>query len=490
MNKRSIFKNAVSSLLSYGLLTIVNMVCARIVLQTYGSETNGLLSSVNQLYSYIALLEAGIGTATITALYQPIATGDQQQVSYVLAESQQSYRSMAKWYFLCVVVAAFVWPLVLDTEIPYAVVWGVIFVQGVSGTLTYWYTSAITSYLLASGQNYINSYIHLVATVLTCALKILICITNQNIVFLSVALVAVNLLKCVMYRLFIAWKRPGLLQFKQTKREKLLKQRHSLLAHEISGVIFSSTDTLIISIFCGLSDASVYAVYAMVFNALRTVIGQVFNSTCYLLGNAYSHDPQEYHRLHDKYNSIYTGGVFACFLVAYWMILPFVSLYTHGITDANYLDPKLPMLFCMIELLSACRVVDNQLIKNAYHAKQTLNRSMIEAGINLVVSVVAVQYLGIYGVLCGTIAALLYRSNDVILYANQRILRRSPWKEYVLYGVNALTFFGGAMLRDRIALTMGNYFQWFLYAIAIGLAVCAVYAIVNAAVFKCLTRST
>lgn len=228
----------------------------------------------------------------------------------------------------------------------------------------------------------------------------------------------------------------------------------------------------------------------MVFNALRTIIGQVFNSTSYLLGNSYSQNSESYPTTHDKYNIIYTGGVFACFTVAYWMIIPFITLYTRGITDANYLEPKLPMLFCLIELLSACRVVDNQLIKNAYHAKQTLNRSMIEAAINLVVSIVAVQYLGMYGVLLGTIAALLYRSNDVILYANHRILRRSALREYALYGANALVFSGCVILCSKITLSIGSYLQWFGYAVVVGIAVFAVYALIDAVIFRCLTHSS
>ena len=59
-------------------------------------------------------------------------------------------------------------------------------------------------------------------------------------------------------------------------------------------------------------------------------------------------------------------------------------------------------------------------------------RSMIEAAINVIVSIAAVQFIGIYGVLLGTIAALLYRTNDFIIYANTKILMRSPKKEYAL----------------------------------------------------------
>lgn len=484
MNRKTIIKNAVSSLLSYGVLTVVNLISSKIILETYGSEVNGLLSSVNQLYSYIALLEAGIGTATITALYQPISAGNQSRIAEVLAESRQCYRTMAKGYCACVIVVAFVWPLTIHTEIPYTVVWGVIFFQGVSGAVTYWYTSTVVQYLMASGKNYINSYIHLFATILICVLKIVICQMGRSIVFLTVASITVNILKCAVYWAYIAWKYPSFAHLSKVSKTGILKQRSSLMVHEISGVIFSSTDTLIISIFCGLKEASVYAVYSMIYNALRTIIGQVFNGTCYMLGNRYSQDSKNYPATHDRYNVFYICGVFVCFTVAYGMSLSFVSLYTREITDVNYLDPKLPMLFCLIELLSACRVVDNQLIKNSYHAKQTMSRSMIEAAINLSVSIVAVPYLGMYGVLLGTIVALLYRVNDIVLYANIRILHRSPLWEYHLYGVNGILFFLCAAFFHKVDFSIDNYFQWIGYATVVGLVVLTIYGALNAVLLK------
>ena len=111
-------------------------------------------------------------------------------------------------------------------------------------------------------------------------------------------------------------------------------------------------------------------------------------------------------------------------------------------------------------MLSACRVVDNQLIKLSFHAKQTVVRSMIEAAINVIVSIAAVQFIGIYGVLLGTIAALLYRTNDFIIHANTKILMRSPKKEYALVLSNFLVFTISAILRGCIQMEAHSYIQW------------------------------
>ena len=60
--------------------------------------------------------------------------------------------------------------------------------------------------------------------------------------------------------------------------------------------------------------------------------------------------------------------------------------------------------------------------------------------INIGVSLLGVFLWGIYGVLIGTIAALLFRANAMIIYANKKILHRSPWKTYRRWLVNLALF--------------------------------------------------
>ena len=73
-------KNLIITFGAYALLLVLNIVVSKVVLISYGSEVNGLLASVNQVYTYIALLEAGIGTATVTALYAPLAKKNKDEI--------------------------------------------------------------------------------------------------------------------------------------------------------------------------------------------------------------------------------------------------------------------------------------------------------------------------------------------------------------------------------------------------------------------------
>ena len=72
------------------LLQIVSGICGlilpRFVLQSFGSEVNGLVASVTQLLSYAVLLEGGIGGVMKAALYKPLANEDEAGISIVFCQ--------------------------------------------------------------------------------------------------------------------------------------------------------------------------------------------------------------------------------------------------------------------------------------------------------------------------------------------------------------------------------------------------------------------
>lgn len=477
MKKSKLIKNLITPIVTYGLLLVASIVTSHTVLVGYGSESNGLINSVNQIFSYLALLEAGIGTATTQALYNVIAKS-KEQTQDVLGASQAYFRSSARVYSLAVIVTSFVWPIMVDSTIPYWTIWGLVFFQGVANVISFSYSSTITCFLAVKGSNYINNNVHFCTNILSHILKLLICVSGWNIALISLAMVAVNIGKCIFLRSYLKRKFPDV-TIPRRADSSLLKQRYSFLVHEISGVIFHSTDTIIISIFCGLTEASIYAVYMLVLSALRNIIGQVFEGTKYVLGNRYGQDKDNYLPLHDTYNSIYTMISFVVYTVAFLLLIPFVTVYTKGVTDARYIDPVLPILFVLIELLSACRIVDGEVIRFSYHAKDTIKRSLIEATINLTVSLVCVQFIGIYGVLTGTIVALLYRANDVILYTNRKILKRSARKEYlrcaIHFAVFGLFVWGIKWLRPATT----SFLELLVRAVIVFILVMVVYLAIN-----------
>ena len=59
---KSAIQNIVCSLLLQVVVFAKGMILPRIIIPIYGSDVNGLVSSIAQFLSYISLLEAGVGS--------------------------------------------------------------------------------------------------------------------------------------------------------------------------------------------------------------------------------------------------------------------------------------------------------------------------------------------------------------------------------------------------------------------------------------------
>ena len=105
-------------------------------------------------------------------------------------------------------------------------------------------------------------------------------------------------------------------------------------------------------------------------------------------------------------------------------------------------------------------------------------RQVVESVINLTVSVVLVLKLGIYGVLIGTIIAYIYRTNDIIIYANKKILCRSCWNTYKKVIINMSCFSMIVLASQTIDLSAKSFLDFFIMGIPCGLLICIGYLLV------------
>jgi len=215
-----------------------------------------------------------------------------------------------------------------------------------------------------------------------------------------------------------------------------ISQSKAVLKHQMSGLVFNNTDTVLLSIFCGLSTVSVYSMYAMLFGMVGTLLSNIGNSVTFALGQQLYVDKAVYEKKQDAFELIYITISFCLVFVAKSFITPFLKLYTQGVNDISYIDRTLPIMFAAIALLENSRLSSAKTIHVAGHFSETQSHAIIEMMINIVVSIIGVIMFGLYGVIIGTIAALLFRANAMIIYANKKILNRSPWKTYRRWLVN------------------------------------------------------
>lgn len=473
-SKRKIAKNLISSFAGKLISMAFAIVLPRLYIVGYGSEVNGLLSSVDQLLIYLSLFEAGVATASLQALYGPVARGDWESINGVLSATNRYYRRTGLIYGGGLLLIAVFYPLLVETGLSYGTVFGVIIFSGLASVVLFLMQGKYTALLQAEGKNYVMTNLSTVISVLTSISKIILIRLGVNIVLILAAGFAIYMIQATFIYAYVRHNYRQL-DLSAKPNRKAIGQKNYVLLHQVSTLIFNNTDVLILTAFCDLRLVSVYTVFRMITSQLETILGYVTGSVNFVLGQNFKTEPRLYRARIDVLESFYGALSYGVFSVALFLMIPFMRLYTAGVSDVNYLDEKLAVLFVAVSVLNQTRGPMLMVINHAGHFQKTAGRAMLEAGINLTVSLVAVNIWGVYGVLLGTVVALLYRANDIIIYSNTRILQRKPWRSYRVYGVNLLLFAAMSVLYPRLfrgsIASYGRFFLVGLAATAVSLAV-------------------
>ena len=469
-------KNILYNLVTKIVTLALGIILPRLIIISYGSEINGLLATVTQIFTYMALLEAGIGNSAINALYRPLEVSDHKEANEVVSEARTYFRKVSLLYGLCILLFAVIYPLMTNSILPKMLIVGIILLQGGANFINYYFTAVYNQLLTADGRRYITENLTFLAYVFNSLIKIILITKGFSVITVQVGYFIVSLIKAPI-TVYYCKKNYFWLKLYKTKSVSRLRERGAFIVHEISNTIFNNTDVFLVSTFCSLSSASVYTVYNLVYSSLNGLLTTANAGLGFILGQNQYKGKEILETTYDIYSSLYACINFIIFTVTYLLIIPFVKLYTQGVTDINYVISGLPMLFTTINLLSGVRATGALLITVSGHADATKSRSIAEAVINLGSSLILVNYFGIRGVLYGTILALLYRSNDIIIYANTKILNRSPLKEYRNIGIFALGFLAIAFIYSKIKLNITDYGMLIVYGFLYLVIVAVFFAI-------------
>lgn len=478
-NTQKAFNNIISSMLYQFITLALGIIIPRLVLVNLGSESNGLLNSVNQALTYLSLLEGGIGLTISKALYKPIAQKNIKEINGITAASNIFFKKVGTAYFAGVIVISIVFPITIKTSLPPLTVFLVVILTAMPGVINFWFHQKYRILISIYGKNYVLTNLSSATYIISSIIKIILLINGYGLVAVQLLYFCIQLSQM----LFISWYIRKLCPWINLKEKPMLNkigQRGDVFLHQIANFVFSSTDMLILTYFCNLKVVSVYSIYAMLFSVVKGLGNNFITSFTFAMGQKFHTDFAEYKRLHnftETYNMIIN---FSLFLVLYECILPFLKLYTAGVEDINYIDRWLSIFFVAINLLEAGRYPSQKAIEFAGEFKNTRIHALVEAIINLTVSIISVQIIGIYGVLLGTIAALLIRNILMIKFAFKKILNTSPLRYIQKWAINLTTFVLLILVFSRIidSIIFKSYISIVALAVVLGIISLAIFVLV------------
>lgn len=418
-------RNAITGLVTQVVIIALGLIVPRIMITNYGSDTNGLTNTLTQIFSYVALLEAGIGQSTRNALYKPIAENNRDGVCEILSVSRKYYWKITKYYAAVVLVIAALLPFILKTNLSPQTVFAVVFFEGMSGVVRFMFTENWMQLLMAEGKGYVQANITLMGRLLTYGIKIVLACLKVNIVAIQVGFFFVSIIQLIVYKIYID-KNYSWIKYDLKSCDKIdLPDKNAYVLTEVAWTVFSSTDMILLSVLFSTALSSVYSVYNMIYSNITVLMSSIYTSLLYLLGQAYSENLKKYEKIHDEFETLFMMAMAILMSCCSVLAIPFVQLYTKGVTDINYIYVFLPVLFGLIQILSWDRYVTGNLSGIAGYAKVVSKISLVEAASNIILSVILSSKMGLYGITLATVMSLILKLTYLTYLGNVVILGRT-----------------------------------------------------------------
>lgn len=482
-SKKAIY-NIISNLMLQFVVVMYGFIVPQIIISNFGSSVNGLISSITQFLAYITLLESGFGPVVKATLYQPIAEKDNKTIKNILKASENFFRTIAGIFIVYIIALTIIYPILVRNEFSNVYTISLILIIAISTFAEYFFGMTYRLYLQAEQKTYIISIIQVFTYILSTITIVILAKLNVSIQIIKLVSSIIFVLRPLLQNYYVRKKYN--MNLKDAEGNYKIKQKWDGLAQHVAAVIHNNTDITILTFFCSLTEVSVYSVYYLVVAGIRKIIEAFSSGIDASWGDMIAKN--EYENLNEKFDLYEVLYFIVCTIVfasAIVLIVPFVSVYTRDINDANYIRYTFGYLIVISEFIWAIRLPYSSIILAAGHFKETRIGAWIEAISNIVISIVLVFKFGIIGVTIGTIVAMIIRTIEFIYHTNKYVLKRNIFesiKKVFLIVIETIIIFILFKITPQIENT--SYVTWSINAIIVSIEACIVTVLLNIMMYK------
>lgn len=480
-------KNALYNILTNLVLQIVTIlygfIVPKIIISNFGSNTNGLISSITQFLAYISLLESGFGPVVKSILYKPISSKDNKTIASILKSAERFFRTIACIFLIYIVLLCIFYPLLVKNDFDYLFTISLIVIIAISTFAEYFFGMTYKLFIQANQKAYIISIIQIITYILNVISIVVLVKINASIQIIKLVGGIIFILRPLIQNLYV--KKKYNIKLKDVNDKYEIKQKWDGLAQHVAAVIHGNTDITVLTAFSSLADVSVYSVYSLVVKGVKSII-QSLTGIESIFGDIIAKNEQDVlNRKFNLYEIIYymlATIAFSCTIV---LITPFISVYTKGITDVNYVRFWFGVLLVISEYIWAIRLPYSSLISASGHFKETRVSAWIECISNIVISVVLVWKYGIVGVTVGTIVGMAIRTTDFVYHTNKYILKRNVYESVKKIVVVIIETILIVIICGFIPYLQNiSYYNWLINAVITGVIATIVVLLFNLIIYK------
>lgn len=467
MRSKNSIKNIAVNLASQLLGVLLSFVCRTVFIRTLGEAYLGVSGLFSNILSLLSLAELGIGTSIIFSMYKPLAENDRRKLGALMGLYKRAYHVVG-----LIVAAA---GLALTPFYHF-------FISGSPGIpdltliyLLYVFNSAVTYFfsykqniILADQKGYVCTLYQYGFCIVQNVLQIFILFRTKNFILY----LCVQILFSFFTNFFLGIKAekmyPYLKRYRHARlakadRDSVFKNIRAMFMNKIGGAVVNGTDNLLISKFFGLVSVGIYSNYLLITATLNNLTSQIFNGIVASVGNLGAEESDR--KSYEVYLSVNFAGFWIfgfCSVCLLCLFNPFIRLWMTWTGRGEELLFPMPVVFWIVLNFYATGMRQTTItFKTALGLFwYDRYRSIVEAAVNLGMSILLAPRFGVSGVFIGTFISTMaidFWVEPFVLFHHGFHRSAAPYfVRYVFY--TALIFTAGL-------------FSWYLCALVPGYSV-------------------
>ena len=471
---------------STALLQVVTMasgfIIPKVMLMVYGSEINGLVSSISQFIKYFMLVEAGLSAAVVYSLYKPLAENNYEKISSIVTVAKNFYNYSGFIFVGLTVGLAVIYPLFVSTEKLSLIEVGIlVLVLGVSGALEFFTLAKYRAILTADQKVYVISLASIVYVVVnTLTIAVLACFNINIVLIMTIALVAVFLRSYILY--FFVKKNYSYLDYNAVPDNSALSKRWDALYLQVLGVVQNGAPIMLATLFTDLKMVSVYVIYNLIISGVNAILNVFMSGVSSTFGDLIVRkEITRFQKAYNDFELLYYLLIAGVYGVTFVMIMPFILLYTQGVTDTNYNLPIIGFLMVLNGLMYNIKTPQGMLVISAGLYKETRWQTTTQALILVILGVILGSMYGLYGILIASILSNLYRDVDLIYFISKHVTKIP--KKNTVYRIIAVCVITTLIYAPFLYMdiNINDFFMWIIMTVGVilyGLIIILIYIVI------------
>lgn len=483
MRVKSSLLNITAGLANQFIITALSFISRTVFINTLGLEYLGVNGLFTNILAMLTLAEAGLGVSIMYSLYKPVAENDHYRINVLMKFYRNTYMIIAA---IVLLLGLSIMPF-LDFFIKDAKVEDIhlIYLIFLLNTVAPYFYVHKNSFLNVSQKGYIVTGIYSISSIISVCIKIGILHYTQNyilyliidsVITISNSIILAVIVNC-MYP-YLKTKVRGKLD-SQTKGE-ITKNVKAIVLQNLGNYLIFGTDNIIISSFVSVAAVGLYSNYNMLIEICRSFVNQVFNNIYHSVGNLVaSESTEKIYSIYKVYRLVnfWFYSFFTIFLSI--MLEPFISIW---LGSEFLLGEGLLIILMLIFYERGMRnsITTVKTTSGIFHEDRYA--PLIQAAINLTLSIILVKSIGITGVFIGTLVSQIFVpfwTTPYLVY--KKVFKKNIATYYFQYLVYLLIVLGTFVITNILSSLI--HIQSYTSLVLQGLICCIVPNVIFVLVF-------